>query len=110
MSLSLSRRPLPDRRPAIDRHIRVLLRTPIGPCDPELFDGRRAAELAGADHPNTEPMRASRRLVDEEPRRPVDVADDDVDIAVVVDVAERRAAADLGEGEGGASPARDVLE
>ena len=55
-------------------------------------------------------MRASRRLVDEQPRRPVDVADDDVDVAVVVDVAERGAAADLGEGEGGARLARDVLE
>ena len=43
--------------------------------------------------------------------RPVVVADDDVDVAVVVDVAERRAAADLGQLRTTAPAcARDVLE
>src|SRR5262245_41618074 len=49
-------------------------------------------------------------LVDEQPRRTVVVDDNDVGVAVVVDVAERRTAADLGERERRARLVADVFE
>ena len=49
-------------------------------------------------------------LVDQQPGRTVVVRHQHVDVAVVVDVAERRPAADLGQGERGAGPAGEVLE
>src|SRR5437879_24288 len=49
-------------------------------------------------------------VVDEQPNRSAVVADDDVGVAVVVDVAKRRAAADVGQRERRARLTGDVLE
>ena len=55
-------------------------------------------------------MTAIADRVDQQCRRPMHVADDDVDVAVVVDVAERRAAADRGLTEDRAALRADVFE
>ena len=56
-----------------------------------------------SDEPQAEPVRAAADVVDQQTRRAVVVADHHVDVAVVVDIAERRAAADLRELERGAA-------
>ena len=61
---------------------------------------------AGSDQPQAEPVMAVADLVDEQARRPVVVADEHVHVAVVVDVAKRRAAADLRQRERGARRGR----
>ena len=63
--------------------------------------GRRSA-----DQPQPDPVVAAADVVDQQPRRAVVVADQHVDVAVVVDVAERRAAADLRQLEHRAGRAR----
>jgi hypothetical protein len=49
-------------------------------------------------------------LVEQQPRRPAVVRDEHVDVAVIVDVAERGAAADLRELQRGASLAGHVAK
>ena len=49
----------------------------------------------GPDQPQPNPMTRTRRLVDEQACGSVVVADQDVHVAVVVDVAKRRSATDL---------------
>ena len=55
-------------------------------------------------------MTAVRRLVDQEARRSVVVANQDVHVAVVVDVAKGGASANLGELEDFTRPIADLLE
>ena len=74
-------------------------------------DGRRPARSTPIQAPNPKrlPCACCRRtcsqwffvpsLIEEQPHRPVVVGHHDVDVAVVVDVAERSAAADLGASE-----------
>ena len=54
----------------------------------------------GCSQPHLQPVRSARRLVEQQPHRTAVVGDDDVDVAVVVEVAERGAAADLIAREG----------
>src|SRR5918996_3358171 len=49
-------------------------------------------------------------VVDQEPQRTAGMADDDVDVAVVIDIAERRTATDLRDLECRARSRADVLE
>src|SRR5215813_4652372 len=50
--------------------------------------------------PNLQPVTAGANLIEKQPDRSVVGGEDDIDVAVVVDVAERRAATHLGEREG----------
>ena len=50
------------------------------------------------------------RIIDQQPQRTVVVGDEDVEVAVVVDVADGHAAADVGDLEHRAGAARDVFE
>ena len=63
-----------------------------------------------ADEPQTDPVVAAADVVDQQPGLAVVVGHQDVHVAVVVDVAERRAAADLRQLKRGAAARGDVLE
>ena len=70
----------------------------------------RWARGRSSSQPQADPVRAAADVVDEQPRRTIVVAHHDVHVAVVVDVAERRAAADLRELKHRAGPRGGVLE
>src|SRR5262249_60951548 len=60
--------------------------------------------------PNLEPVILIADLVEQEPDRPAVIGENDVDVAVVVDVAERGAAADLRTREGRTGLAADLFK
>src|SRR5260221_247277 len=64
----------------------------------------------GSHQPEPDPVLALADVVEQQAKRTARVGDDDVDIAVVVDVAERRTATHVGDAERGTGPVRDLLE
>src|SRR5262245_66528527 len=62
------------------------------------------------NQPQSDPSTAVADVIEQEPRRSVVVADQDVRVTVVVDIAERGPAAHVGQLEYGAGAFRDVLE
>src|SRR5688572_2505514 len=76
-------RPPPQRR--------ALFAKDTDPCA-EHVAGRLAA-----DEPQSEPAIAVADVVEQKPHRPAVVGDDDVGVAIIIQIAERRAATYLGE-------------
>ena len=71
---------------------------------------QHVAPCARADQLHAEPVVPAPDRVHQQANRSVDIADDHVDVAVVVDVAERRSATDVEQLEHGARVPGDVLE